>query len=91
MKDKILTTAFDMVAVIGLDNIRRDGVARQAGVALALVNYYYKDMAGLRDAVMKKAVSEKHLGIICQGLVRKDPIAQAAAEDLRRAALATLV
>jgi len=74
----------------GLNALTRDKVARRAALASGSVTAAFGDMPGLRDAVMREAVSRPILSVLAQGLAARDAIACAAPADLRLAALATV-
>ena len=73
---------------IGYYNVRREQLAKAAGVAPALVNHYYGTVKQLQRDILRRAI---HLGvaaIVAQGRMRMDPVAITACEanmDLRDA------
>lgn len=87
---QILSAAIDIATEVGLPNVTRGAVARQASVADSLVSYYFPSMRKLRESVMRAAVSRKLLPIIAEGLMRKDPIALSASANLRKKAARSL-
>lgn len=84
----VLDAAVVEARTMGLQRIRRDTVARRAGVAAGTVNNAFGNMSGLREAVMREAVSKEHLDIVAQGLALRDPIAMEAPHILKVRALA---
>ena len=74
----------------GLAAVTRSIVAREARVVPATVSNAYGSMPALRDALMREAVSRPVLSVLAQGLAMGDPIARAAPEHVRQAALASL-
>jgi len=87
---RILNAALQLAAERGFSRITRSDVAALAGVAVGSVNNAFGDMAGLRDAVMQRAVDTRHAGIVAQGLAAGHPVAKAAPELLRQQAAAAL-
>lgn len=71
-KEQILSTAVVVALRDGFNNFTRDGVAKQAGVSMGLINRYFSNMPKLRKAVMRRAIKQEILAIIGQGLAIKD-------------------
>jgi AcrR family transcriptional regulator len=88
---KILDAAIDMALEVGFNNVRRDAVAQRAGCATGMVNYVYKNMDGLRTAIMEEAIESEHISIIAQGLAQGDPTAMSAPARLKSKALSALM
>lgn len=87
----ILAAALELAAAGNYRDLTRAAVAQAAGVSPGTVSNYAGDMDGLRAKVMVEAVrSGAWLGVVAQGLAARDPIALAAPEAVRTAALATL-
>jgi AcrR family transcriptional regulator len=86
-KQRILNAALEVSVGKGYRNITRKDVAGQAGVATGSVTEYFKDMGGLRDAVMVEAIRLEILPIIQQGLAYRDPLAIGATGELRSRAI----
>lgn len=89
-RESILAAAVEVAKSQRLAEMTRAGVAREAGVAPGLVSHYFGDMAALRAEIMTQAVREGILAIVAEGLALRDPIAQAAPEELKFNALASL-
>lgn len=89
-RNRVLATALELAAKHRYDTITRGQLASAAGVATGSVNYYFTDMAGLRDAIMAEAVATEAWGVVVQGLVDRHPAVMAAPADVRAAALAAL-
>lgn len=89
-RSRVLATALELAATHRYDTITRGQLASAAGVATGSVNYYFTDMAGLRDAVMAEAIEGGHYGVVAQGLVDRHPAVMAAPAEVRAAALAAL-
>lgn len=89
-KEEILAVAVKRAELLGLNGLRRDDVAKEAGVANGLVSRYFSTMTQLRRAVMRDAVRREILPIIAQGLAVRDSEAMKASEELKQKAIATL-
>lgn len=87
---QILDAATEIARTKGFSSLRRSEIAERAGVSTGLVNVTYGTMAQLRRAVMRRAVHDRILNVIAEGLVLNDPVARKAPEELRRAAVATI-
>lgn len=86
----LLSAAIAEAHDVGYRNITRDGVAARAGVAAGNVNHEFGTIDKLRDEVMREAIDAGHLDIIRQGIANADPLALAAPNELRSAALAAV-
>lgn len=62
-------------------------VAVEVGDSRQLVAYHGGGMLGIRRGLMRLAVDTEALPVVAQGLVARDPIALAAPQELRVAAL----
>jgi AcrR family transcriptional regulator len=90
-KEYILEVAYTMAQRDGFGSLTRDGVAAEAGVAMGSVNHHWVKMSALREAVMQRAVEEKNLELIGQGMALGDSVAKSAPLELRTRALTTLL
>jgi len=88
--ERVCRAAVAVAGAEGLAAVSRSRVAEAARVSLGTVSNAYGTMQALRDAVMHEAVSRPILSILAQGLAMGDPIARAAPEPVRQAALASL-
>ena len=80
---RILEAAMDLLSRHGISGVNMRAVAREAGVALGLVNYYYEDKTSLIRAALKR-VDEHDIA-----LVKPDPASppkERLLEALRRVA-----
>lgn len=87
---RVLEAAVTLASERGFRNYSRSDVARLAGVADGGVNWAFRTMDGLHDAVMQAAVERELLPIVAQGLALQHPAACAAPADLKNSALASL-
>jgi AcrR family transcriptional regulator len=78
-EERILDAVLSLLSRQGISGISMRAVAREAGVALGLVNYYYEDKTGLISAALRR-IGEQDVA-----LVESDPLLPA--EDRLRAAL----
>lgn len=90
-KEQIMQKAMGLAGRGGYNNVKRADVAAAAGVAEGLVSKYWGTMVQLRRAIMRRAVTERNLLIIAQGLAGGDAQARKAPEALRREAVETLL
>jgi AcrR family transcriptional regulator len=89
-KSQLLDVALLHAQNKGLNGLRRDAIAADAGVSDGLVSRYFNTMKQLRRAVMRAAINRQILPIIAEGIALRDPDALKAPEELRTKALATL-
>lgn len=87
----ILDAALRMARLHGYQRITRADIAMAAECSEALVSSYLGTMIAVRRAVIRAAIKQKDLIVLAQALAAKDAHAQKAPENLRRAAVATLV
>lgn len=90
-KQQILDAAVRLAESLGYNKITRDAVADEAGVACGLVNYHFKNMVDLREAIIEHAVANKLYNVIAQGIVSGHPVALAASDTLKKKALNSLL
>lgn len=90
-KELILGVAMDLAREKGLSNLFRTEIVERSGVAAGSVNYCFDTMDGLKLAVMKKAVEDKELSVIAQGLIARDEIALNAPAELKQQALNSMM
>lgn len=90
-RDAVLNAALDLAMRDGFSHITRDGVAKQAGVGAGTVNLYYGTVPQLKRDVMRVAIARRILPIIAQGIAARDPRALNAPDELKRAALDSLM
>jgi AcrR family transcriptional regulator len=87
----ILDAALRMSRLHGYQNVTRADIAGAAKCSEALVSSYFGTMPQVRRAVMRHAIKLRDLQILAQGLAAKDSHAMKAPEDLRLAAVKSLV
>jgi len=87
-KAALLSCALVLAETKGYKNLTGPKVASAAGLqSHGQINYYFGNIGNLRDIVLKEAVLRGNIEILLQGLVTKDPIALAAPEHLKNAAI----
>lgn len=89
-KDHILKVATKLAEKRGYIWITRDELAKAAEVSPSLITFHFHSIKALRDELMKKAVAEKNLKIIWQGLANSNGIALRAPIKIKKAALRQL-
>lgn len=88
MRETILTAAMLLAAKPGgFKALTRDGVAKRAGVAAGLVTYYFTNMEGVRNAVVRKAISDENLAVLGGAIGYRHALAMRAPDRLREKAI----
>jgi AcrR family transcriptional regulator len=70
--------------------LQADNVASRSKTGAGTVNYHYRDMCSLRDAVVRFAIDTRNLLVIGKALMERHPLALAAPVELRKEAAAAL-
>ncbi len=89
-KTEILEAAISCAKSVGYQWITLEQVAGECGVSKGTVVHHYGTMVALKRAVLAEAVARNLPDLVAQGLADRNPIALAAPEEVRRAALASL-
>ena len=82
--DRLLDVAVDLAEKIGFYNITRDAVAVAAGCSLALPTVRLGNKAEMMRNIMRRAIRDRRLAVIAQGLAGGDKTALKADEALKR-------
>jgi AcrR family transcriptional regulator len=90
-KAVILDAACRAARLHGFGGFKREHVAAEARCSTGLVSTHWSGMKHLRRSVMRRAVAERDIQLVAQGLAAREPAALAAPVDLKRAALLTLL
>jgi len=90
-KKLILLAAVVIAERDGYTRMRRADIAHEAGVATGLVSRYFGTMTQLKRTVMRHAVTEGTLPVIAQGIANRDPHALKAPEEMRKAAVQSML
>jgi AcrR family transcriptional regulator len=90
-KDQIMVAAVDEAVAGNYMAMRREDVAKRAGVAPGLVNRYYGTMSQLRAEVMRHAVDNYIVEVVAQGVAIDDPHTRRIDGDLRERAINHLI
>jgi len=90
-REHILAVAVRLAKTRGYQNLSRAVVAESAGVSDTLVSHYFKTMAQLRIDIMTEAVRTGVIEVIAQGLSAGDEVARGASEEVKRAAVDSLL
>lgn len=84
---QILSAALNVAERQGFSCITAADIGHAAGVAPSLVTYHLALVGALRDRIMQEAVNTCRLRVIAQGLAVSHPVALAAPDAVRRAAI----
>ena len=84
---RILDAALGVAEREGYHTLRQRDVAAAARCSMSLIHWYWGGLPAMRAAVLARAIEREHLPVVLQGLAMRDPVALAAPELLRRAAL----
>ena len=90
-KENILSCAIKLSETVGYSSITITAVAEEAGVTRQTVAHYFSTLNQLQTDIMRRAVKEKNLKIIAQGLVSQNKHAQKADAELKQEALKCLI
>ena len=71
----------------GYRSVTREDVARETGLSAPLIQYYFKTITELRQAIVAQAIEDKNLKVLAQALGSLDSIALEAPARLRAQAL----
>jgi len=90
-RKQLLDGAICIIKRDGWDAVTRDAVAMECNVAVGTVNFTYKRIDALRDAVYEYAVENytdsDMLKVIAAGLVKQNPIIMNAPTNIKMLAL----
>lgn len=90
-KQHILDAAMTEANKHGYNRVTREQIAARAECASGLVSHYFGTMVCMKRAIMSEAIRTRELRIVAQGIADGHPKAKRAPEELRRAAVATLI
>jgi len=92
-KNQILDSAFKLAQGGNLMTMSIANIAQGCPVkcSKSTVKYYFSSLAGIRHAVIRMAIIRGDLDILAVAIVNKEPAADLMHDDLRNAALKTLV
>lgn len=86
--EQLLDVALRLAESEGFHRLTRDEIARRAGVATGLVSTRLGTMDQLRRAVMRRAVTQRCVPVVAQGLAAGDKHAAKADQELKDLAAA---
>lgn len=89
-REQLLRTAVGLAAKGDYTALTRAEIAQAAGCSTALVTHYFETVTQLRRAIIRRAVKDRVLPVIAQGLAKRDPHAKKAPDDLKQAAVKSL-
>lgn len=90
-RKQLIETALKLAEGRDYTRITRDEIAAEAGVVGSVIHHQFGTMAKLRREIMRAAVAEERLAVICQGIATGDRQALEAPAELRLRALQSLV
>ncbi len=82
-RQHILETAMVLSGDNGYQFVKRDQLAKAAGVSTGLVTKYFGTMCKLKRAIMRHAIVTSNALIIAQGLAIGDSTARKASDELK--------
>lgn len=82
-----LALAYTIADQEGFLQLSRNRIAARSGMAKATVSFVCGDMPAVRAEVMRRAVELGNCQIVLAGLALRDPVALAAPQSLKLAAL----
>ena len=68
-KDIILNAAVTLARTTRYDRLTRGQIASAAGCATGSINYYFTDMAGLRTALVERAIAEEEWRVVAAAVM----------------------
>lgn len=86
----LLHTALQYAITVGYRNVTREALASCCQVSAGTISRYFGPMDELRARLMRAAVARGVVDIVAQGLAAGDPLACAAPQELKAAAIAQL-
>jgi AcrR family transcriptional regulator len=90
-RDDIISAAVRLSKDIGYHKVSRSDIALALNCADSLVSHYLGTVPNMRRQIMRAAIANEVLEVIAQGVVLRDKHAMRAPEELRNAALRTLM
>lgn len=87
-KEQILTAALELAGESHYLKLTRDTIAEAVGLSGPAVQYHFKTVTQLRNAIIRAAVKREDLVVIAQGLGAKEPHAEKASAELQQRARA---
>ena len=89
-RDEVMAAAVGLSVTHGYTKVTREMIAKAVGITPQAIQYHIGTMAALRRDVMRKAIADRHLSIIAQGMANKDKVALKAPAELQDKARAAL-
>jgi len=90
-RSRSLEAALAIAIERGWSAVTRDGVAARCELSTGMISKLWGSAEKLRDMVMVLAVKREILPLIAQGLAVRHPATRDATDELKRAALASLL
>lgn len=87
IRQRILDAAVTFSVSQTYTALRRDAIAKTAGVAAGAVNYYFGSMEKLRYNVVRWAIDKNIRSVIRQAIVNDHPLAQKMGRSEKQSAM----
>lgn len=87
---QLIETGLRLAGEVGWYKVTRRAVAEETSTAEALINRYFENKDGFRDALMEEAVKRKLVPVVAEGLLYMSKPALMAPVKLRKEAQAHL-
>jgi hypothetical protein len=91
IKEKILRAGIRLSHEKGFMCITRNGVTDEAGVTPSLLNYNFKTLKNLRSEIIRIAIEEDDLILVCQAIVARHWLTKELTDEQRKKALLVMM
>ena len=89
-KERLIKAGLALARKQGYRLVGRDAIAAEADCAHGLITFHFKDMDGMRAAIVQRAVEIECVPVIAEALAAKHPGVKGIPEALRKRVVATL-
>lgn len=83
----ILKAALVVAREVGLHSVTRNAIAKEAGLAGSVVQYHYRSLKSLMNAIILESIKTEDLEVLAQAIGYCHPLARQAPKKLRDAAM----
>lgn len=90
-REVVLTAALSLAKIHGYTKVTRESVAEMTGYSPASISKHFGTMIKFRRAIMSAAMVRRDLSVLAQGLALGDPKARSAPDDVKRAAVESIL
>jgi len=88
---QILQAALAVAQTVGYNRMTRDQIAAHCGIPSSLIAYHCGTMVELRRSLVRHAIKTNNLVVLAQAIVAKDSRVKNLPDDIKRAALESLL